>query len=128
MVQKKKSPAKAQKKEKDASKKPPAPAKTKKKDSALTTDSQNSLGKKFTCHSCATKFYDLNRPTKICPKCGADQSLKPTTKQRGKAPKVSEYDIAEDEITDVAEELIEEGEELEIEEEPVIDEEEVWNL
>lgn len=125
MVQKKKSPAKAQKKEKEAPKKQATPAKSKKKEPAQSPDSQNSLGKKFTCHSCGTKFYDLNRPTKICPKCGADQSLKPTTKQRGKASKVSEYDIAEDEITDVAEELIEEGEELELEEEPVIDEEEV---
>ena len=31
------------------------------------------LGKKFTCYSCHTKFYDLGKPEPICPKCGADQ-------------------------------------------------------
>lgn len=32
-----------------------------------------SLGKKYTCYSCHTKFYDLGKPTPLCPKCGADQ-------------------------------------------------------
>ena len=31
------------------------------------------LGKKFTCYSCHTKFYDLGKPVPLCPKCGADQ-------------------------------------------------------
>lgn len=31
------------------------------------------LGKKYTCYSCHTKFYDLGRPEPMCPKCGADQ-------------------------------------------------------
>lgn len=31
------------------------------------------LGKKYTCYSCHTKFYDLGKPAPICPKCGADQ-------------------------------------------------------
>ena len=31
------------------------------------------LGKKYTCYSCHTKFYDLGKPMPICPKCGADQ-------------------------------------------------------
>jgi hypothetical protein len=31
------------------------------------------LGKKYTCYSCHTKFYDLGKPEPICPKCGADQ-------------------------------------------------------
>jgi hypothetical protein len=31
------------------------------------------LGKKFTCYSCHTKFYDLGKPEPLCPKCGADQ-------------------------------------------------------
>jgi hypothetical protein len=31
------------------------------------------LGKKFTCYSCHTKFYDLGKPDPLCPKCGADQ-------------------------------------------------------
>jgi uncharacterized protein (TIGR02300 family) len=31
------------------------------------------LGKKYTCYSCHTKFYDLGKPVPLCPKCGADQ-------------------------------------------------------
>jgi hypothetical protein len=31
------------------------------------------LGKKYTCYSCHTKFYDLGKPEPLCPKCGADQ-------------------------------------------------------
>ena len=31
------------------------------------------LGKKYTCYSCHTKFYDLGKPIPVCPKCGADQ-------------------------------------------------------
>lgn len=29
------------------------------------------LGRKYACHSCSTKFYDLNKPDAKCPKCGA---------------------------------------------------------
>jgi hypothetical protein len=31
------------------------------------------LGKKYTCYSCHTKFYDLGKLVPVCPKCGADQ-------------------------------------------------------
>ena len=31
------------------------------------------LGKKYSCYSCHTKFYDLGKPEPICPKCNADQ-------------------------------------------------------
>jgi hypothetical protein len=31
------------------------------------------LGRKYTCYSCHTKFYDLGKPIPLCPKCGADQ-------------------------------------------------------
>lgn len=31
------------------------------------------LGKKYTCYSCHTKFYDLGKPVPTCPKCSADQ-------------------------------------------------------
>src|SRR5438045_8163128 len=46
------------------------------------------LGKKYTCYSCHTKFYDLGKPEPICPKCGADQRdadeapVVPTTRSR----------------------------------------------
>ena len=29
-------------------------------------------GKKFTCPSCGCKFYDLNKPRVVCPRCGAE--------------------------------------------------------
>ena len=49
------------------------------------------LGKKYTCYSCHTKFYDLGKPVPLCPKCGADQrdaedSPAPTT-SRSRAPR-----------------------------------------
>jgi uncharacterized protein (TIGR02300 family) len=35
------------------------------------------LGTKYMCYKCAAKFYDLNRPEPLCPKCGADQREAP---------------------------------------------------
>jgi uncharacterized protein (TIGR02300 family) len=35
------------------------------------------LGTKYTCFRCGAKFYDLNRPKALCPKCGADQREAP---------------------------------------------------
>jgi hypothetical protein len=52
------------------------------------------LGKKYTCYSCHTKFYDLGKPTPLCPKCGADQRdaeeapAVPATRSRSRAPVV----------------------------------------
>ncbi len=44
------------------------------------------LGTKHTCFKCGTKFYDMKKPTPICPKCGADQrdspALKPAPSER----------------------------------------------
>jgi len=52
------------------------------------------LGKKFTCHNCGVKFYDLNKPEKLCPKCGTDQMLKPKTR----IVKTKEYDIDDEDM------------------------------
>jgi uncharacterized protein (TIGR02300 family) len=35
------------------------------------------LGTKWTCFSCTTRFYDLNRAEPTCPNCGADQRESP---------------------------------------------------
>jgi len=35
------------------------------------------LGAKWACFSCGAKFYDLNRPDPICPKCQTDQREQP---------------------------------------------------
>jgi len=37
------------------------------------------LGMRYICYVCAARFYDLNRPEPLCPKCGADQREKPKT-------------------------------------------------
>jgi hypothetical protein len=52
------------------------------------------LGKKYTCYSCHTKFYDLGKPIPVCPKCGADQrdaeERPATTSHRGRRPVIEE--------------------------------------
>ncbi len=35
------------------------------------------LGQRFVCFSCAAKFYDLNKPEPLCPRCGADPRASP---------------------------------------------------
>ena len=35
------------------------------------------LGTKWLCFSCGSRFYDLNKPEPLCPKCGADQRKRP---------------------------------------------------
>lgn len=93
------------------------------------------LGKKYTCYSCHTKFYDLGKTVPLCPKCGADQrdaeETPVVTAQRGKRiveepidevefgtegePPVSEAEDDEDILTpaDREEEIEEEEEEEE---------------
>ena len=35
------------------------------------------LGTKWGCYRCGSRFYDLNKPEPLCPKCGADQRERP---------------------------------------------------
>ena len=44
------------------------------------------LGGKHVCYECGGKFYDLNRPEPLCPKCGADQRKRPAREVKPKAP------------------------------------------
>ncbi len=72
------------------------------------------LGKKYTCYSCHTKFYDLGKPVPLCPKCGADQRDADeapvyTAPRRGR---VVEEPVEEEEFTPAAAEAPE-GEEEE---------------
>jgi PHP family Zn ribbon phosphoesterase len=88
-------------------------------------DKSNPLGKKHTCFSCACKFYDFNKLEKICPKCGQDQSIKTTAKTRIPKSKFSEYDILDEEPPILPENDLELVPEVDIDEEPILDEEDV---
>lgn len=89
--------------------------------------SDNPLGKKFSCYNCGTKFYDLNKPEKICPKCKADQLSKPAQKGKSLRAKISEFDVTEEEAVAPDEEIDGEDviEESEAEEPIEVEEEEV---
>lgn len=58
------------------------------------------FGTKHVCMACACKFYDLNRPEAVCPKCGSNQAdLKPPKKAVKLAPvrvEVEEPDVDPD--------------------------------
>jgi len=92
------------------------------------------LGRKYTCYSCHTKFYDLGKPVPLCPKCGADQrdadEAPVYTAPRGR--RVVEEPVEEEEITTPATEPAEGEEEEEFavaeerEEEEVDEEEEEY--
>ena len=46
------------------------------------------FGQKCTCGECGTRFYDLNRPAAICPRCGEDYNKsKPNIPVGGAAKK-----------------------------------------
>lgn len=45
----------------------------------MPEDRKAKLGEKYTCFSCGARFYDMNKPEPLCPKCGADQRKKPKT-------------------------------------------------
>ncbi|NCN10531.1 MAG: hypothetical protein GW938_11875 [Leptospira sp.] len=71
-------------------------ASPKKSNATVAFDPKNPLGKKFSCYNCGTKFYDLNKVDKICPKCGADQLAKTALKSKQAALKSGEYDVEEE--------------------------------
>jgi hypothetical protein len=54
---------------------------------ALPVSVHPRFGKKFDCFDCEAKFYDLNKPDPVCPKCGADQRNKPLDGPSASAPK-----------------------------------------
>jgi len=61
------------------------------------------LGRKYTCYSCHTKFYDLGKPEPLCPKCGADQrdaDDTPVVTSHRRSPRVVEEPVEEPEFPD----------------------------
>lgn len=47
------------------------------------------FGNKFTCWSCAAKFYDMQKADPKCPKCGNSPKDDPATKSADKSKKGS---------------------------------------
>ena len=79
------------------------------------------FGKKYICSKCGCKFYDLNRPQAICPKCGTEQETekKPTGKEALLKQKKGMTEQPEPKDVDAAaEDLEEEVEEPDDSEEP----------
>lgn len=86
---------------------------------------KSKLGSRYTCFQCGNKFYDLNRPEPLCPKCGADQRENPNPDPReailarfkGKGKKgaddLEEYDEEVDEDIDLDEEDIDDDDDEE---------------
>ena len=50
------------------------------------------LGQRWVCYECAARFYDLNRPEPLCPKCKADQRESPAfaKPKRGRRKKAAQ--------------------------------------
>ena len=63
------------------------------------------FGKKFTCWSCAAKFYDLNKPNPKCPKCGASPEDDPK-KDAPPAPPANYGDDYADEADEEVQDLL----------------------
>jgi hypothetical protein len=47
---------------------------------------RSKLGSKWECFSCGAKFYDLNKPEPLCPRCGANQLTRPKAGAQPKPP------------------------------------------
>jgi hypothetical protein len=68
------------------------------------------LGRKYTCYSCHTKFYDLGKAIPLCPKCNADQRdaeeapvYTPTRSRRAAPAPVVEEPPDDEEVAPAAE-------------------------
>ncbi|MCD4653448.1 FYDLN acid domain-containing protein [bacterium] len=59
-------------------------------------DQGNKLGKRLVCEDCSTKYYDFNRDSALCPKCGAKKILKKVTESEMPAPMAIEINEEDD--------------------------------
>jgi len=55
----------------------------------MDADRKARLGERWICFSCAAKFYDLNKPEPLCPKCGSNQHESPLFKKPKRAKKAT---------------------------------------
>lgn len=91
---------------------------------------KSKLGKRYQCFQCGLKFYDLNRPEPLCPKCGADQRENPNPDPReailarfkgkgGMTKGAAREDFEADEEEEVDEVDADESDDIEEEEEEI---------
>lgn len=78
-------------------------------------------GDRYTCHSCGCKFYDLNRPEPLCPRCGVDQR---EATQKARPPSQSRASTAPVEA-EIENDIHEEPDELAEDEEETVSNEDV---
>lgn len=50
----------------------------------MNAEKKARLGQRWVCFSCSSRFYDLNKPEPVCPKCGADQRQSPALEAKKK--------------------------------------------
>jgi hypothetical protein len=82
------------------------------------------FGERYTCFHCGVKFYDMQKPDPICPKCSLDQRKapkKPSGKSSAKHITYKDYDneVDNDFDDDAVETEVPGGESLE---DPLVDE------
>ena len=63
---------------------------------ALVAERSQKLGTKHLCFSCHSKFYDLNKPEPVCPRCGANQNERPKEPKEPKPPAPSRQERGRD--------------------------------
>ena len=59
----------------------------------VTRVTNPNLGKKRTCQSCETRFFDLNKNPAICPKCGAKNKISVNKPRRTSLPELKAQDV-----------------------------------
>lgn len=62
------------------------------------------LGERYICSECGTKFYDLGRPTAVCPKCQSVQDKTPVSASRRKKSTKEEEPVVDEDV-DVGEDV-----------------------
>jgi uncharacterized protein (TIGR02300 family) len=72
------------------------------------------LGKKYECAECGTKFYDLGKSDRPCPRCGSNQRA---ALEREKAPPVPRVravpvPVVEEPEEELVDDVVEEDEEI----------------
>ncbi len=70
-------------------------------------------GDRYTCYSCGCKFYDLNRPEPLCPRCGVDQREATQEARPPRQSRVSTATVDAETENDIIEEPDEPGEDEE---------------